>query len=67
MESGLGARWMKSALLNVIDEAMFDAPEAAKYRVSIWGGGLFCRAHGRRGEDPGKPGGIPAHNPPPLF
>lgn len=42
--SGLGVRWMKSAVQNAIDDAMFDAPEAKSWSVTLRDGKLYCRA-----------------------
>lgn len=42
--TGLGVRWMRSALQNAIDDAMFDAPEAKEWSVTMRDGGLRCRA-----------------------
>ena len=44
IESGLGVRWMRSAILNAIDDAMFDAPEAKAWSVTLEDGRLRCRA-----------------------
>ena len=44
IESGLGVRWMHSAILNAIDDAMFDDPEAEAWSVTLEGGRLRCRA-----------------------
>ena len=44
ISSGLGVRWMRSALMNVIDEAMFDMPDAPEYRITARHGELRCRA-----------------------
>ena len=50
--SGLGVRWMRSALLNVIDDAMFDMPDAKEYRITMRDGKLCCQARGRRKAPP---------------
>lgn len=42
--SGLGVRWMKSAILNTMDDAVFDAPDAMAYVISQRDGELRCRA-----------------------
>ena len=44
IESGLGVRWMRSAILNAIDDAMFDDPEAKAWSVTLEDGRLRCRA-----------------------
>ena len=44
IESGLGVRWMRSAILNAIDDAMFDDPEAKAWSVTLKDGRLRCRA-----------------------
>lgn len=42
--SELGVRWMRSAVQNAIDDAMFDAPEAKAWSVTLRDGKLRCRA-----------------------
>ena len=34
ISSGLGVRWMRSALMNAIAESMFDMPDAPEYRIT---------------------------------
>ena len=53
IESGLGVRWMRSAILNAIDDAMFDDPEAKAWSVTLEDGRLRCRARKlrKRGRD----------------
>lgn len=43
-ESGLGVRWMRSAILDAMDDALFDAPEAEAYVITLRDGKLRCRA-----------------------
>lgn len=33
MVKGLGVRWMKSQIINALDDLMFDEPEAAEYTI----------------------------------
>lgn len=44
ISSGLGVRWMRSAVQNAIDDAMFDAPGAKAWSVTLRDGILRCRA-----------------------
>lgn len=44
IKSGLGVRWMKSAILNAMDDAMFDVPEAEMYAITQQDGKLRCKA-----------------------
>lgn len=46
--SGLGVRWMRSEVLNAMDDAVFDAPEAETYAITHRDGKLRCRARKRR-------------------
>lgn len=54
--SGLGVRWMKSAVLSAIDDAMFDAVDdalanpsgASCYKIAMRDGKLCCRAARKR-------------------
>ncbi len=47
--SGLGVRRMRSEILSVIDDALFDAPDAEEYRITLLDGKLRCRARKPRG------------------
>lgn len=48
IESGLGVRWVRSEILNAIDDAAFDAPEAKAWSVTLRDGKLRCRARRSR-------------------
>lgn len=49
IESGLGVRWVRSEILNAIDDAAFDAPETKAWSVTLRDGRLRCRARRPRG------------------
>ncbi len=44
----IGVRWMRSALLNAIDEAIFDAPKARNFKITVRDGKLRCRTQSSR-------------------
>ena len=50
IQSRLGVRWMRSALQDAIDDAMFDTPGAEGYRITLRDGKLFCQAQSSREE-----------------
>lgn len=48
LASGLGVRWVCSEILNAIDDALFDTPNAKEWSVTLRDGRLRCRARGSR-------------------
>lgn len=56
LASGLGVRWVRSEILNAIDDALFDTPNAKEWSVTLRDGRLRCRARGSRKAVPA-PGG----------
>ena len=51
IETGLGVRWAKSAMRNAVEDSLFDAPEAAEFRLDLNHGKLRCRAQASRETD----------------
>lgn len=50
--SGLGVRWMRSTLQNIIDDTAFDVPDAKEYKIVMRDGKLCCQARRRRKTPP---------------
>lgn len=65
--SGLGVRWMRSTLVNAIEDELFDECEAEEFRVDMRDGKLICRAQASRKVGPAKiPRAVPDEWPGPA-
>lgn len=65
--SGLGVRWMRSTLVNAIEDELFDECEAEEFRVDMRDGKLICRAQASRKVDSAKiPRAVPGNWPGPA-
>lgn len=55
VRSQLGVRWMRSALQNAIDDAMFDTSGTKDYRITMRDGTLCCQALSPHEDAPARP------------